>query len=45
MIWPAAALAVFVLGFAVVYGSLVQARLEARQDRTDSGRARRDVAR
>jgi len=45
MIWPVAALAVLVLGFVVVYGSLVQARLEVSQDRSDSGRARRDIAR
>ena len=30
MIWPVAALAVFVLGFVVVYGSVLQARLEPR---------------
>jgi hypothetical protein len=29
MLWPAAALAVFLLGFAVVYGSILQSRLEA----------------
>ena len=29
MIWPVAALAVFLLGFVVVYGSRLQARLEA----------------
>lgn len=29
MIWPVAALAVFLLGFVVVYGSVLQARLEA----------------
>jgi hypothetical protein len=28
MIWPAAALAVFLLGFVVVYGSRLQARVE-----------------
>ena len=28
MLWPVAALAVFLLGFAVVYGSIVQSRLE-----------------
>ena len=28
MIWPVAALAVFLLGFVVVYGSRLQARLE-----------------
>ena len=27
MLWPVAALAVFILGFVVVYGSVVQARL------------------
>ena len=40
MIWPVAALAVFVLGFIVVYGSLLQSRLKAGWDRHDSGRAR-----
>jgi len=39
MIWPVAALAVLVLGFVVVYGSLVQARLEVGQRRRDSSRA------
>ena len=29
MIWPVAALAVFLLGFAVVYGSVLQARIES----------------
>ena len=29
MIWPVAALAVFLLGFVVVYGSVMQARTEA----------------
>jgi hypothetical protein len=29
MIWPVAALAVFLLGFVVVYGSRLQSRLEA----------------
>ena len=29
MIWPAAALAVLLLGFVVVYGSTLQSRLEA----------------
>ena len=43
MMWPAAALAIFVLGFAVVYGSLVQYRLEAGRDRNDPGRARQDI--
>jgi hypothetical protein len=28
MIWPVAALAVFLLGFVVVYGSRLQARVE-----------------
>jgi hypothetical protein len=28
MIWPVAALAVFLLGFVVVYGSVLQARTE-----------------
>jgi hypothetical protein len=30
VIWPAAALAVFLLGFVVLYGSTLQARLDAR---------------
>ena len=30
MIWPVAALAFFLLGFVVVYGSRLQARLETR---------------
>jgi hypothetical protein len=30
MIWPVAALAVFLLGFVVLYGSRLQARLESR---------------
>jgi hypothetical protein len=29
MIWPVAALAVFLLGFVVVYGSVLQARVAA----------------
>ena len=29
MIWPVAALAVFMLGFVVVYGSVLQARIES----------------
>ena len=37
MIWPVAALAVFLLGFAVVYGSVLQSRLEANEDPKDSG--------
>jgi hypothetical protein len=39
MIWPVAALAVFLLGFVVVYGSVLQARLEAGTHRApeDSG--------
>jgi hypothetical protein len=37
MIWPAAALAVFLLGFVVVYGSRLQARLET--GRKGSGQA------
>ena len=44
MIWPVAALGVFVLGFVVVYGSLVQSRLDVGRGRNDSGRARRDIA-
>jgi len=40
MIWPVAALAVFLLGFVVVYGSVLQSRVEAgftRRGREDSG--------
>jgi hypothetical protein len=39
VIWPAAALAVLLLGFVVVYGSVLQARLEAGTHRApeDSG--------
>jgi hypothetical protein len=33
MIWPAAALAVLLLGFVVVYGSTLQSRLETRTAR------------
>jgi len=44
MIWPVAALAVVVLGFVVIYGSLVQSRLEVGQGRNDSRRGRRDIA-
>jgi hypothetical protein len=40
MIWPAAALAVILVGFAVVYGSVVQARLDAHRDPDDASRAR-----
>ena len=29
MLWPVAALAVFMLGFVVVYGSVLQARIES----------------
>jgi hypothetical protein len=43
MIWPVAALAVFVLGFLVVYGSLVQSRLDVGRNRSDTG-ASRDIA-
>jgi hypothetical protein len=45
MIWPVAALAVFVLCFVVVYGSFVQSRLDAGRSRNDSRRARQDIAR
>lgn len=39
MIWPAAALAVFLLGFVVLYGSTLQSRVEARaQARDEDGR-------
>jgi len=44
MIWPVAALAVFLLGFVVVYGSLVQSRLDVGRGRSDAGRARQDIA-
>jgi hypothetical protein len=37
MYWPAAALAVLLLGFAVVYGSVVQARLDAGRERKAPG--------
>jgi hypothetical protein len=37
MIWPVAALAVFLLGFVVVYGSVLQARIE-----TGTGRGTED---
>jgi hypothetical protein len=40
MIWPVAALAVFLLGFVFVYGSVLQSRVEAeltRRGRDDSG--------
>ena len=40
MIWPVAALAVFLLGFVVVYGSVLQYRVEAgltTRRREDSG--------
>ncbi len=40
MIWPVAALAVFLLGFVVVYGSVLQSRVEAgltTRGREDSG--------
>ena len=39
MIWPVAALAVFLLGFVIVYGSVLQARVETgtRRVSEDSG--------
>jgi hypothetical protein len=39
MIWPVAALAVFLLGFVVVYGSVLQSRAETGTQRApeDSG--------
>ena len=39
MIWPVAALAVFLLGFVVVYGSVLQSRVEVltSRGREDSG--------
>jgi hypothetical protein len=33
MIWPVAALAAFLLGFVVVYGTRLQARIEATTSR------------
>jgi len=42
MIWPVAALAVLLLGFVVVYGSLLQSRLGAGRNDRD---VRRDIAR
>ena len=36
MIWPAAALAVFLLGFVVLYGSVLQSRVEAGVARDES---------
>jgi len=42
MLWPVAVLAVSLLGFAVVYGSVVQSRLEACEARKNSGHARQD---
>jgi hypothetical protein len=38
MFWPAAALALFVLGFAIVYGSVVQARVEAARHSVERSR-------
>ncbi len=35
MFWPAAALAVFFLGFAFVYGSVVESRFKGSQDPKD----------
>jgi len=32
MLWPAAALAVFLLAFLIAYGSVVQRRVEARRE-------------
>ena len=40
MLWPAAALAVLILGFAIVYGSVVQSRVDANRDRKDSSQTR-----
>jgi hypothetical protein len=37
MIWPAAALAVLLLGFVVVYGSVLQSRVDGTRDSTESG--------
>jgi len=38
MIWPVAALAVFLLGFVVVYGSVLQSRLDAGRNGHESAR-------
>jgi hypothetical protein len=35
MIWPVAALAVFLLGFVVAYGSVLQSRLGTTRGRSD----------
>jgi hypothetical protein len=39
MIWPAAALAVFLLGFLVLYGSVLQSRVDAETAQTVDERA------
>jgi len=40
MIWPAPARAVILVGLPVVYGPVVQARLDAHRDPDDASRAR-----
>jgi CBS-domain-containing membrane protein len=35
MVWPVAALVVVLVGFALVYGSLVQSRFERARDRAE----------
>jgi len=37
MLWPVAALAVFVFGFVVVYGSVLQSRLDGNREPNESG--------
>lgn len=43
MIWPAAALAVLLLGFVVVYGSRLQARVSTRTPVTASNEAPSEI--
>jgi hypothetical protein len=44
MIWPVAALAVFLLGFVVVYGSVLQARVETGAHRAEGSGVDTDIA-
>jgi hypothetical protein len=37
VLWPVAALAVFVFGFVVVYGSVLQSRLDGNRESSESG--------
>ncbi len=37
MLWPVAALAVFAFGFVVVYGSVLQSRLDGKREPNESG--------